>query len=562
MCSSSGLPWVIRAVATTSAKDLALGRPDDVVAQAQGGELAALELLEGAPVQGQGLTQGDHGGVGEGVQRPQPGAQQDRRGRLQREQGHAVHGGRRGDPGVVEVGDLSDAAADPRQAFGVLHPPGGAVGVFCLGEGDHLVATQAGDHRVRAVLGDLCGHHGEGVVQGLFVRADRLAAHPRARGVERELDGRVDDVVAGAERHGGPQLLAPSHLLGPPRPADEQGRSCQLAGMALGGPHGSGAGVEAAGEVEDRATGVERPYVQGVVEGLDEGAEHVRSGRQLARAGVQGGGRVAQVEVAAKVGSGALGEPVHVLEQGVVAVTGAVQQQPRGLTDVDPAGVRAQVRHVPRAVQARPVVGEVERRRAARARRHARRLIADGLHGHVVHRPADQCRARLIVRGRGDAPHGRVADGAVRDALAHHDQAAPSVVNGQVLDHRVLERGDLTRVVGGGIPAPGPLPCAVPVGRDAEREHARPLRPRASRPGPCPRAEASDGRRVVGVRGVGAALLLLVLVRLRRGLDPPDCLRHEQPLERQAPARRRRFEIPKGHDRVLPYGGARLELCR
>lgn len=158
-------------------------------------------------------------------------------------------------------------------------------------------------------------------------------------------------------------------------------------------------------------------------------------------------------------------------EEGVLAVSRPIQEQTCGFQDIDAAGVRPQVGHVPGAVESPVVVGEVERCRSAGSGGDLYRLVRGGLHQDVVRRPLPRETAHGVVFADRCQPHVRLARRLPSHALAHHQESTAPVCHGEVFDHRVREWGDLTSLITGDVATRAPLPGFVGVRGELKLEH-------------------------------------------------------------------------------------------
>ena len=220
------------------------------------------------------------------------------------------------------------------------------------------------------------------------------------------------------------------------RQTDEEGGRGEPVRVALRETGAHSAGVESARQVKHSLHRVERPEVKGVVHGVDEGAEHIGIGLQFTRATVQGGFGVVQVQVAAEDRRRALGHSVNASEDGFGAVPGSVDQQPRDFARAQPDGVFGEVGHVPRPVQARTVVCDVERCDASGACGDAAGVAGGGLHEHVVRRPLFGQRAGLVEVSRGEVAGVRIGDLPACDAFTYDKESAVPVRDCGLFQHR------------------------------------------------------------------------------------------------------------------------------
>lgn len=188
---------------------------------------------------------------------------------------------------------------------------------------------------------------------------------------------------------------------------------------------------------------------------------------QLTRATVQGGFGVVQVQVTAEDRRRALGHSVNASEDGFSAVPGPVDQQPRDFAWAQPDGVFGEVGHVPRPVQARAVVRDVERCDASGACGDAAGVTGGGLHEHVVRRPLFGQRAGLVEVSRGEVAGARIGGLPACDAFTYDEESAAPVRDCGLFQHRVGVWRDLARPVGRDVAAAVPRPCRACVRGEA-----------------------------------------------------------------------------------------------
>ncbi len=223
---------------------------------------------------------------------------------------------------------------------------------------------------------------------------------------------------------------------------------------------------------------------------------------QVTRPDVQSRLGVVQVEGATEDGLGAFGKSPDAGEEGLGAVARLVDQQPGRFPRADSGGERLEVGHVPRAMQDAFTVSEVQRRSPRRSGGDFDRTPGACLDQDEVSKPLDTRGPRSVVGADLDDPQVRVGVTAACEPFPNRDQGPGAVGDGEVLQHRVAERGDPAGPVGGGVDGSGPDPGGRGMGVSRKvstrtppsRGRARPV----DDPGPRPdrllrQARSGDG---------------------------------------------------------------------